>query len=1341
MASMDFSRFRVGNAQQGQTLRLRFDPDRRAMGLKYYTSCSAPDDGSDVWDLSELDHDDLELLASELADQTEGNGSSRFKMVSHIHFLLFEKDRTQVPCLARAIVFKQKELDAVAGDDMATKGVALTDLVSMMIMKYLETGNIEDLDVAIIRAEEMMSITPRLHPDRSERNEDLIKMKSTRIGVLIQDLKEQIEGQGWEEPAYDLDGDLAHTMNELRDALDAMPAKHPKRPQIADELVFATIANYGRNPDLSRDTTIENLMAARRAIMDGAGSGQPRKVHLTSLGACLIDKVKRTPNPSPEDVANAREVLKQALTAPATSPTSYSSESPFVQAAAVLETLFPYDRVQNLARLGSVIRRSWEDDRKPKDLEEAVEVLEEMWETASTKGDYILEMGEVLVVCLNDLYNASYGPARDEGGIQLVNRALVVTNELLQHLDKPWAARNSFRLKSRWCNCMLNLWEASQDPKILEDAIDGIETIARALPKDYDQGPVIFGNLQYLYRSRFVRLLDPGDLDLALKAGKEGLRRAEGLEDREMTAIASIKFASTLQMAYAWNRDKNILDEAIKCSDRAVRMTDEQSVNLPEHASMYASLLLERYERTKHESPSSSTKDFNTAFEMTEGLLARRDTLQPQSLVHVLSEMAELYVERYARDPHRYPLDLDHAIEMSRDAFRRTPKNHVNWARSATSHARELGKIYDLSGRQRPEILGEAVQRARDAIAHRELVTPDSPALYLLRYMIAYLLVKGWDGGRNAPHEQVEESMSILFDCVLNGKHDNLNSVQAAMALCQGPFLSHEGMDWKKLAQATEIAVRLLPKVSSRALGRGDQAYSLGKLSGLAPMAAAAALIAGNGASRALELLEFGRGVMASFLLDTREDSATLRPDLAEELKNKLAELDRAAMEGATATGAEPNFNINRTHELNGELEELLDRIRASDSELEGYFLPPRASDLEFTLPDGTIVVINVSFKCDAIIVKDGEIRHVPLPYLNETDISQAVRCLEMIRMEPQSVQMLDVQRALSFRLLQWLWVTTVGPVLDSVGFVDTPQKGSKWPRVWWIPTGALSQLPLHAAGIHEAGSSATALDRVISSYSASIKALKYTQKNRASRPKGLVGDVVLAAMKTTKGLLPLDFANKEVHKLEGILSPAVPVEVLEQPSKADLVSRLKSCDVFHFAGHGKSNLADPYLSCICLHDWREDPLNVQTLVGMQLHKRAPWLAYLSACSTGESKNQDLHDEAIHLVSACQLAGFQHVVGSFWEVSDFYSVQAAEQVYGTIKDGIGTSDDVALGVHRAAQLLRGLATVDAAESRSAAEASTSIALEETEDDEGGFIHSVSVLSFKFLTLMIHLSVP
>lgn len=75
--------------------------------------------------------------------------------------------------------------------------------------------------------------------------------------------------------------------------------------------------------------------------------------------------------------------------------------------------------------------------------------------------------------------------------------------------------------------------------------------------------------------------------------------------------------------------------------------------------------------------------------------------------------------------------------------------------------------------------------------------------------------------------------------------------------------------------------------------------------------------------------------------------------------------------------------------------------------------------------------------------------------------------------------------------ILEWLWDVVTCPVLEALGF-QSPIQDDKWPRIWWIPTGSLSHFPLHAAGRFVERSTETVLDRVMSSYSPSIKALVY---------------------------------------------------------------------------------------------------------------------------------------------------------------------------------------------------------------------------------------------------------
>lgn len=78
--------------------------------------------------------------------------------------------------------------------------------------------------------------------------------------------------------------------------------------------------------------------------------------------------------------------------------------------------------------------------------------------------------------------------------------------------------------------------------------------------------------------------------------------------------------------------------------------------------------------------------------------------------------------------------------------------------------------------------------------------------------------------------------------------------------------------------------------------------------------------------------------------------------------------------------------------------------------------------------------------------------------------------------------------------------------------------------------------------------------------------------------------------------------------------------------------------------------------------------------MNMNLQEWPPFLAYLSACGTGEIKDQKFFDENIHLISACQLAGFRHVIGTLWEVDDETCVHMARMTYEGIEDGSATDE-------------------------------------------------------------------
>jgi CHAT domain-containing protein len=225
----------------------------------------------------------------------------------------------------------------------------------------------------------------------------------------------------------------------------------------------------------------------------------------------------------------------------------------------------------------------------------------------------------------------------------------------------------------------------------------------------------------------------------------------------------------------------------------------------------------------------------------------------------------------------------------------------------------------------------------------------------------------------------------------------------------------------------------------------------------------------------------------------------------------------------------------------------------------------------------------------------------------------------------------------------------------------ERPGPGREWPRLWWCPVGPLAYLPLHAAGHHSeaalgAAAARTVLDRVISSYTSTIRALAYARRSSGGPPAGS-GPPLIVAMPDTLGAPALPGVVKETRIVKGLI-PSAAILQGRDATKDSVLAALPQHPVVHFACHGVSDQDDPGRSYLVLHDYEKDPLTVTAISELNLGRAD--LAYLSACSTADPSPR-LPDEALHITSAFQLAGYRNIVGTLWSVLD--SPEVAESVY------------------------------------------------------------------------------
>lgn len=481
--------------------------------------------------------------------------------------------------------------------------------------------------------------------------------------------------------------------------------------------------------------------------------------------------------------------------------------------------------------------------------------------------------------------------------------------------------------------------------------------------------------------------------------------------------------------------------------------------------------------------------------------------------------------------------------------------------------------------------------------------------------------------------------------------------------------------DWQRAYEVSNTAVPLIPKVTLRSLENSDKQHVLRQFVGLASDAAAVALQAGKGALVALRFLEQGRGVLATSLQDMRTDILSLRerhPELAARFVRLRDELDLPLtrdfpIQDAKYQPPQP-VQASKRYDAGNELDKLVLEIRERPG-FEDFLTSPGEGEMRAAARFGPIIVINVSkYRCDAILIEEHRVRFLTLPCLHKKDIE---------KMQRGDLGTLTV--------LEWLWDVAAKPILDTLGFTQPPTHHD-WPRIWWIPTGPLIKFPLHAAGHHTGRSAETVMDRVISSYSPSVKTITHGRRGRVTSSTS--GQALLVAMQDTPEYSRLPFAAEEVDMLRGLCRAMALDPIEPRRCKQDVTSHLLNCKIFHFAGHGYTDPGDPSQSHLLLEDWKSDPLTVGTLLDTNLRERSPFLAYLSACGTGQIKDEKVVDESIHLISAFQLAGFRHVIGTLWEVNDESCVAMSRVTYEEIRNGGMTDESVCRGLHRAARELR-----------------------------------------------------
>ena len=239
---------------------------------------------------------------------------------------------------------------------------------------------------------------------------------------------------------------------------------------------------------------------------------------------------------------------------------------------------------------------------------------------------------------------------------------------------------------------------------------------------------------------------------------------------------------------------------------------------------------------------------------------------------------------------------------------------------------------------------------------------------------------------------------------------------------------------------------------------------------------------------------------------------------------------------------------------------------------------------------------------------------------------------------------------------LVWLWDSVVSPVMPDLRVAAAAYSGdnSQRPRVWWCPTGPLTFLPIHAAGHHDRPGEAL-IDLFTSSYAPTIRFIQRARQSSTGDTSS--GRPLLVALPLTPGQQDLPAATREADAFARRFTNAL--QLCGPDATAGAVAEaLKGCpQLAHFACHGIQDISNPSAGYLALYD---GALAIGEISGLRLEETE--LTFLSACETSRG-GVELADEAITLAAAFGLAGYRHVIGTLWSISDELASDVAEHVY------------------------------------------------------------------------------